>query len=186
MGARRFDPREGWRSTDTIHLVGGDVDLAHRLREYGLSRAGTLAAALKESEGLPAADRERLATAVTALKAFVKAWRIGRPRPVDTGDLEDSEAVSRKMRGAVVALLAAHDRHAGRFLADLREGGVKGFKKKKAEELAAYLEQAGCLDDRTRHAELAPLAPALSRLLATDGISPALGRLFHRLPGTLA
>lgn len=41
----------------------------------------------------------------------------------------------------------------------------------------------GCLDDRTRHAELAPLAPALSRLLAADGISPALGRLFHRFPG---
>ena len=40
----------------------------------------------------------------------------------------------------------------------------------------------GCLDDEAREAELAPLAPALTRLLAADGLSPALGGVFRRPP----
>ena len=148
VSARRFDPREDWRQTDTIHLAAGDVDLVHRLRERGLARAGLLAAALDEDVDLPRGDRDRLAAALAVLRAFIPAWRVGRPRPVEVADIDASGAVSEKMRTGVLELLAGHRGHGARFEAALRNGGVKRFQTEKMDDLAAYLEQADCLDDR--------------------------------------
>lgn len=146
--ARRFDPGEPWQAADTIHLCGGDVTLIHGLRVRGLGRAGVLATALADDQGLPAAGRGDLALEVEVLKAFNAAWRQGRPPTVTTDDINASGAVSMTMREPVLELVKKMGGRGPLIMAALRAREVKGFYTDKMDLLENHLAEAGCLDHR--------------------------------------
>ena len=148
LGVRRFDPHEPWQATDTFHLAAPDLSLVRNLRTLGLATTGALARTLGRDSSLVGEDTARLELAVDVLKAFAAAWRVGRPRPLEVADIDGSDAVSDAMRDAVLELLASCDSHGGRFMAALRNGGVKRFRADKTDALAAHLENLALLDGR--------------------------------------
>ncbi|RKZ18449.1 hypothetical protein DRQ50_04005 [bacterium] len=148
LGVRRFDPRDPWQTTDTFHLAAPDLAAARLLRTLGLVTAGVLEQTLRRDPALLADDAPRWAWSVQLLRAFVTAWRIGRPRPLTVADLDSSEAVSDAMRDGVLELLVACDHHSRRFMTALRKGQVKRFRTDKMDTLETYLEDSGLLDNR--------------------------------------
>ncbi|MBE0566847.1 MAG: hypothetical protein IH621_12855, partial [Krumholzibacteria bacterium] len=146
-----LDPLRPWQEADTFHLAAPDLELAHRLRVCGLASAGPLAAALPRLQHLGAADpgqQGRLARSLGVLQALLAAWRVGRPRPVEIADIDQSGAVSEVFRPRVLELLKETGWDAARILAAAAAGGIPNFRRNKLEALREHLADAGCLDER--------------------------------------
>jgi hypothetical protein len=149
LGVRPFDPRSGAGSAHVWHVVG-DVHLLHRLLELEIRRWGQLSNLLETGdEKLISDDPDRLRKLRengSALEAFVRAWRIGRGRPVDRAVLEDSGAVSDTFIDEVSDLAERLDGNGEAIIEALREGEVARFRTDKIEELEVYLEDADYID----------------------------------------
>ncbi|MBI2874044.1 MAG: hypothetical protein HYY09_03060 [Firmicutes bacterium] len=87
-------------------------------------------------------------TAARALEAAIKAWRIGRGRPVDRAVLLQSGLISETFLSRVAALVEKYGGDACEILAALELGELKGFRRQTLEGLREYLEEQGYLDPR--------------------------------------
>ncbi len=187
LGVPHVDPRLPWRSVDTFHLAAPDLDLARRLRGLGLTAAGPLAAFL-DGDGaalLPDADALRLRAAIEVLRAWHRSWRIGRPLPADAAIIDDTGVVTPNWRDQVLQVLTEQDHDAARFLAQMREGAVRNYRKSNVDELEEALRERGCVDERPPLDDDALLArvQADTAVLQKEGRTSAeeVRRMVHRL-----
>jgi hypothetical protein len=148
-------------------------------------------AALLEDAGIdpfgdgPEGARRRARTVARArcLRVLFRGWRAGRGRPVDRGALADSGAVSDRFLDEVSALAEGAGGDAEALLAGLERGEVKGFRKDKLDQLAAFLREEGYLDDRPALTAIELRQAAVVELADEDDLTPeAIDELLARLP----
>jgi hypothetical protein len=94
---------------------------------------------------------QRVESCARAVEAWQEAWQIGRGKPVGRAALQDSGAVSENFIDDVSDLADDLSDDAASLLRALREREderAKGFYDSKADQLEAYLEDEGYLDQR--------------------------------------
>jgi hypothetical protein len=102
---------------------------------------------------------------------------------VDRGALADSGAVSDRFLDEVSALAEGAGGDAEALLAGLERGEVKGFRKDKLDQLAAFLREEGYLDDRPVLTAIELRQAAVVELADEDDLTPeAIDELLARLP----
>ncbi|GAB4244267.1 MAG: AAA family ATPase [Acidobacteriota bacterium] len=161
LGVPAWHPDQGWEALPLFYLLRDDLDLLHRLlRDWRVRTWGQLRALLAASaaEALSAEARRKLELRCRVAAAWVAAWRQGRTPPVTALELQASGAVSDTFLEPLEALAAEVGGDARRLLEALRNGKMKGFRRKKIEELAAWLEEKGYI------AEAPVLTPGERRL----------------------
>lgn len=177
-----FDPwADGVGGLHLWYLVE-DLDALHQLLAMGVSRWGQLEylATTGGDAMLPGRVHEALIEEVSRTAAlcdrFRQLWRQGRARPVDRQVLVDSGAVSDAFLDRVVELCDELKGDGAALVDALIDGRVPRFRSAQAEELRAFLQARGCVNDDE------PLAPAKIRvmLLAEAGTDP-VDRLLRRL-----
>jgi hypothetical protein len=96
-------------------------------------------------------DAERLEAWSSVVQAFLDHWRVGRSRPLERRDLEDSRsAISKTFIDEVAEQCRQLDGDSVALVQTLRDRGVRNFLQKKAEEFEEYLRSQGLYDDRPR------------------------------------
>ncbi|NBB85158.1 MAG: AAA family ATPase [Bacteroidetes bacterium] len=175
----------------TLHLwyLQDDVAALHASLAAGVERWGPFEAlaeaGLYETLGHTPEAVAALTARAAAVRAWRKAWRVGRGRRVTPTALEDSGAVSETFMKRVAAL---NDRLCGdgaALVAALQAGEVKRFHTQKADELEAYLQAEGYLDpsprldaDEIRTRVLMAVAEPLKEGVVTrEGIDRVLRRI---------
>jgi len=139
-----------------LHLwyLQDDVAALHASLAAGIERWGPFealaAAGLHEMLGHTPETVASLKARAAAVRAWRKAWRVGRGRQVTAAALEDSGAVSETFMDRVAALNDRLDGDGDALLEALRAGEVKRFHTQKADELQAYLQAEGYLDPSPR------------------------------------
>ncbi len=200
LGVPGIDPRGEPGAVHVAHLVE-EPEVLHALLREGVVGWGQLAALGGDAEagagalpslipdgGEAGAGRERwgrIRARARCVDVLLRAWRQGRGEPVDRRVLAASGAVSDRFLAEVAQLAAAARGDARALLADLAEGGVKGFRADKREQLEAYLAEHGHLDERPvldrgglRERALADLAPELTAGdLAPDAVDELLAQI---------
>jgi uncharacterized protein YhaN len=119
-------------------VTWGQLKFQHR-------RGGLSAARMDE------ATFQRVESCARAVEAWQEAWQIGRGKPVGRAALQDSGAVSENFIDDVSDLADDLNGDAASLLSALREredDRAKGFYDSKADQLEAYLEDEGYLDQR--------------------------------------
>ena len=99
--------------------------------------------------GLSVNERERVKTARRALDAFLRAWNVGRGKPVTRDVLQASGAVSDTFIDRVAQCCDENKGDARDLLQALEEGNVSRFHNTKREELEQFLLAQGYLDSQT-------------------------------------
>ncbi len=144
-----FDPRQGAGSAHAWY-VADDVDLLHHLLEIGAQHWGEIRNILRTGNArVISSDEaaiERIRENGALLESFVKAWSIGRGKPIDREALEESGAVSDTFIDDVTELAREVDGDASQLIERLQDGQVARFRTDKIEELAAYCEENGYID----------------------------------------
>lgn len=149
----RWSPRA---SVGSLHLwyLQDDVAALHVSLAAGVERWGPFEAlaeaGLHEMLGHTPEAIALLKARAAAVRAWRKAWRVGRGRRVTPAALEDSGAVSDTFMDRVAALNDTLDGDGEALLEALRAGDVKRFHGQKADALEAYLQAEGYLDPRPR------------------------------------
>ena len=148
-GKKLRPPRwNGRMSVSHIHLwyLLEDTRLLDRLIAQGITAWGPLLALYDTGQvKLEASTYSNLSTLAKALEAWQSNWRIGRGKPVDRSAIEDSGAVSDHFMFDLLTKSEECNHDASELLLALRNGQVKGFLKKKIEDLEQYLGENGYL-----------------------------------------
>lgn len=169
LGVPFVDP---WRTPSSVHifyLLRDDLGLLHRLLQLRIERLGQLEALLVTPAAqavLDEPERERLQWRAAGAKAWLRAWREGRGRPVDRAALEETDAVSDTFLKRVAALNAEVGGDARELIRRLEAGAVERFRNDKREALADFLAERGYLDGRE------PLSEAGIELRVLDVLAP--------------
>ncbi|WP_038054012.1 AAA family ATPase [Thioalkalivibrio sp. ALJ1] len=131
-----------------FHLLRDRLDLLHHLLELGVDRLGTLESLLQSPADslLESTDQQMLLARSDAVRAWIRAWRQGRGRPVDRAALEASEAVSATFIDAVADLATQLNGAAEPLLRELENGTVKRFQTSARERLEEWLNDNGYID----------------------------------------
>ena len=138
----RPDRWNGHAEVSDIHLwyLMEDARALRALLVQGVTSWG--AAEALYASGLLEVSEEafaQLRVRANALKAWQNSWKVGRGKPVTSAILEASGAVTDHYMEAVLAKCEDCNYDADELLQALRNGQVKGFKKKKIEDLERYL-----------------------------------------------
>lgn len=180
LGVPPIDP---WRAADAIHvlhLLRDDLPAVATLLRGGVTTLG-IADGVDRSAGLSAwlgpERAETLRDRIVAARAWLPAWTLHRPRPVDADALAASGAVSDTFFDAVAEVVRDVRGDGAALLAALDAKAVSGFLTRKRDELASYLREEGYLADGTPPSS----AERIGRMLAA---LEAAGRV--RDPGALA
>ena len=186
-------PVNPFTGAGAAHLwyVVDDVDALYDLLAFGIERWGQLRNLLDRDrhEIIPAErdDIERIEQDASALEEFVKAWRIGRGKPVDRAALESSGAVSNTFIDRVTELAKDLDGEAKALVEALHAGEVNRFRSGKADDLAAYLREKGYIvtqeplnDDQIR---LRMVERLVASDVPTDQANERASTLLSRLSG---
>ena len=150
---------DGWRPPDELHLwyVLECPRQLHTALSAGVSRLGPLLSATRhgaaEALGLDADAADRARVFAEALRAWQEAWRVGRGLRVDRDTLEACGAVSDTFIDRVATYSASVGGDGRDLVEGLRNGEVKRFHAKQADELEAYLQEHGYIDDADRLSE---------------------------------
>lgn len=170
-------------SEDTAVLYGL---LKHSIARWGQFQALEETGAL-DALGVAASERERIKAARRALDAFLRAWKVGRGKPVTRAVLEASGAVSDTFIDRVARCCDEQKGDAQALLQALDEGKVSRFHTTKREELAEFLKAQGYLDSQLPLSReeiwvrvLAAVAPYLASGRLDEG---CLRRLIARAAG---
>jgi len=140
----------------TLHLwyLQDDVAALHASLAAGVERWGPFKAladaGLYEMLGHTPEGGASLKARAAAVRAWRKAWHVGRGRRVTSAALEDSGAVSNTFMEHVTALNDQLDGDGAALVEALRAGEVKRFHTQKADALEAYLQAEGYLDPSPR------------------------------------
>jgi energy-coupling factor transporter ATP-binding protein EcfA2 len=151
LGVSPLDPTR--TRVDGVHLwhLMDDVDLLHGVLSHGVSTYGALHALAehggREHRLIDAAYRHA-SSAARALEAALPLARVGRGGRVDRSVLLESEAITDVFLDRVADLCERFDGEARRIIRALERGEVPRFRNEAREQLRAYLERVGCLDDR--------------------------------------
>ncbi|WP_019584120.1 AAA family ATPase [Thioalkalivibrio sp. ALE16] len=149
LGVPAIDPWQDAARIHPFHLLRDDLDALHRLLTLGVDSIGTLETVLRgpdaELLGDPA-QREQLAARVEGARAWLRAWRQGRGRPVDRAALEGSGVISDTFIEAVSELATQVDGDAEALVRELEQGAVKRFQSATRERLEAWLGEHGYID----------------------------------------
>ena len=174
-----------------LHLwyLQDDVAALHASLAAGVTRWGPFEAladaGLHEMLGHTLEALASLKARAAAVRAWRKAWRVGRGRRVTATALEDSGAVSETFMDRVAALNDRLDGDGDVLLKALRAGEVKRFHTQKADELQAYLQAEGYLDPSPRldpaeiraRVLMAVAAPVKEGVVTREAIDRVLRRL---------
>ncbi|MGB0513587.1 MAG: ATP-binding protein, partial [Wenzhouxiangellaceae bacterium] len=154
LGVPALDPRQPASAQHLFWILDDDLELLHRLLEaWRLSHVGELehllngqaaTAAVSDSE-----QRERLEARIELIDHWTDAWRIGRGRPVQRGDLELADGITERTVNEVDALARSLDGEAEPLLEALEQGEVKYFKQAQRERLRQWMLDHGLLDTRS-------------------------------------
>jgi DNA repair protein SbcC/Rad50 len=125
-----------------------DQESAYMAAKEGIGNIGQLEALIKA--GINAAlPKKTIILAVTrqnAITATLDALRVGRGRPLDWGTLDKSGIISDAFSEKFKPLVRDHGHDANTFME--RADDIKGFRKKKLEQLHDHLLETGHLDTR--------------------------------------
>jgi len=151
LGVRKIDPWDENASRLHPWHVFDDVDLLYRALRHRYTSWWQL-------KNMPAAEREqvfprsaeafrRAEARARAIEIACRAWRVGRGRPVTREVIVNSGVVSDTFLDDV-ARLAEEERGSGdAIIAGLRNRRISGWRNRKTDELQAYFEAHGYLDD---------------------------------------
>ena len=172
LGVPGFDPFAPSGDTHLWYVID-DLQLLYALLKQGINRWGQLEALAGAGGRMPLGDQRqwtRARTAARALRLVASLWRLGQGKPVDRRVLREASAVSERFLDQVTDVAQRVGGDAQRLLAELEEGRVVGFGRKKREQLQAELRESGCLDEaevpskvQVQHQVLASLSDALQR-----------------------
>lgn len=171
-----FRPINGWHSQHFFYLLPEQKDVLHRFVKNGIQFAGQwdvvknqpLAKQLCSDFPTP----EEVANRIELLKVFCNLWSIGRGRPVDQHDIENSSAISNTYIQAVSKIAQEVKGDAPGLINTLNQRAdprLKGIRQEHINNLEQYLLNTGHIDDReTLETEelllKARFAPAASKL----------------------
>ena len=151
MDVPALDPRGESGNVHLWYLIE-DLPTLYRLLRNGVNKWGQLESLVSQgqAEGIDRDSRvfQEAEAASRVLTEATREWRIGRGNPVDRAVLEDSGAVSDSFLDRVSQLATEISDDAGRLIAALDSGQVKGFRTKSLVALRQYLLDEGYLDDR--------------------------------------
>lgn len=169
----RVDP---WLTPmDAVDLwyVIPDVCKLSRLRELGIRTWGQFKAMRLRRLARVFDDfamlNERAESRAMVIEAALRAWRTGRPRPIDRQVIQASDAVSEVFFDQVMALAENYGWDGGELVAALDRGEVSGFRTKQREELEEFLRTHGHITDDAPLADSAVRASARVATIAPDG-----------------
>ncbi len=154
IGVPPIDPYGPLDSLHLFHLLRDDLELLHRLLDKGVETAGQwelLSRSIAWSRFVDEAGRERLAAKRELADATLRAWRIGRGRPIGREDLIVAGVVEGKI-DAFADLIRELDGDAERFIACLKSRNdprTTGYRSKKINEHESYFAENGFVDHRS-------------------------------------
>ncbi len=151
LGVPAIDPHRDAGEIHLFHLLRDDLNVLHRLMsEYRMATLGQAQSLLEQGVNESDAWRGRLLGRCHGARNWVHAWRRGRERKIGRSELEASGAISDTFMEPVSALLASSPASGspGHLLERLRAREFSGFRGKKADELEAWLQENGYLDER--------------------------------------
>ncbi len=133
-----------------FHLLRDELTLLHALMEgwrvCTLGQAETLLESEAADHAVPEpALRDRILGRCRIARCWTEVWAEGRGRPVDRNALEASGAVSGTFIDEVSQRAEDVGGEARALMRILEDGEVSRFQRKKAEELAVWLEEQGYL-----------------------------------------
>jgi len=147
----KVPPLDPFGTSGDVHLwyLVEDVEVLYRLLAGGINKWGQLKTLVTygqaESVGPESRVYREAEAAARALEEIVKAWRIGRGRPIDRDVLEASGAVSANYIDRLADLAEHYHGDARSLLDEIEAGGVRGFRTEKRETLRDYLAAEGHL-----------------------------------------
>ncbi|MCY4313635.1 MAG: AAA family ATPase [Gammaproteobacteria bacterium] len=151
-----FMPTQGWFGQSVSYVLPEDHDLLYRFHKNGIHSAGQwsivenqpLASELCEGILTP----EEVGNRIELLKVFCDLWSLGRGRPLDRHDLENSNAITDRFIQEVSDIAREIQGDASRLIEILRERKDKrssGLRKNQIEKLEQYFLNNGQIDDRS-------------------------------------
>ena len=146
-----IDPFAPVEAVHPFHILRDDLDILHRLLSIGLGTCGALEGFLRDpnlSGGFHSESRVMLSRRLRWLHSYLAAWRIGRGRLIEPGDLAVSP-LSDTFRPRIEALIDPVGGDPRALMDALDERAVARFGQKPREDLRAWLYEKGFLDDRT-------------------------------------
>lgn len=180
LGVPGLDPWAEAEAAHLFYLLSDRLELLHALVVAGCPALGPWAnrrAPLVEAGVLSPGQDALLEARAEVWRAVQAAWRVGRSRPLDLAEVENSGVVTAANRERLAEVLARCGGEAGRFMDAVRAGGVPRFRNDKKNQLQEHLELEGYLDGREVHdddglvrqvlSEVAPLVGA-GRLSADE------------------
>lgn len=148
-----------------FYLLREDLSLLRELVGAGCSTLGQWQASVRAGAARALCtnqvQREVLSQRVRVAEAVFEAWRVGRGKPLTRRELIDSGSVSERYLDGLAELATECSGGVDAFIAVLearQDERVKGFQKKKLEELTGWLEEHEFLDRRAR------LEPDMARI----------------------
>ncbi|WP_019593794.1 AAA family ATPase [Thioalkalivibrio sp. ALM2T] len=147
-GIPLIDPWQDPAGIHLFHLLRDRLELLQRLLELGVDRLGALESLLQGPADslLEPPEFQTLQARSEAARAWTRAWRRGRGRPVDRAALEASEAVSATFIDAVSDLANQLNGDGEQLLSELENGTVKRFQSSARERLSEWLTNNGYID----------------------------------------
>ncbi|MDK2978294.1 MAG: hypothetical protein PWP52_1008, partial [Bacteroidales bacterium] len=139
-------------SINKLHLwyLIEDTELLYRCLSQGIVYWGQLQSFLNHQGQIPGLTDKRinaLREKATIVDNFLRDYRVGRPKPIDRSVLIHSEAISGNFIDEVDDLLKSLNGNPEKLIEALKAGQVAKFRTKNIEELNAYLEDNGYIDN---------------------------------------
>ena len=144
----------GFAPLEALHMVYLLPERLPLFRELLVAQADTvgrwrmLADTVVTATTITTADQVQIEARIDLAAAWLEGWRVGRGRPLEASVLADSGAVSDTFAAPLAQLLDELDGDGAQLIDALEGGAIKGFLRRKREELATYLEQEGYIDRR--------------------------------------
>lgn len=140
------DPWDGG-AVHPFHLLRDRLDLVHRLAHFHIDRLGVLEGLLDDPAQLrrlfDTDDAALLGRRARAARAWLRAWKRGRGRPVDRQALIDSSHVSDAFIDRVIEVAEQVDGDGSALIEALENKAVSGFREKARNELETWLIENG-------------------------------------------
>ena len=186
LGVAPIDHFKGAGSVHLWYLVE-DVKVLYRLLEQKIDSWGQLKALIDSDAKIirtfDEAVLERVEDLGYALERYLRAWKIGRNRPIDRSVLEETDAVTDNFIDDVADLARGCNGDPEELIHRLERGDVSGFRTRKKDELEEYFNENGYLsrDEKLTEEEI------LDRVLApldrseSKSLREAIIRLVTRL-----
>ncbi|MGM0651052.1 MAG: ATP-binding protein, partial [Bacteroidota bacterium] len=139
-------------TTDKLHLwyIIDDVNLLYNCLIKGINYWGQLKSYFDYNGTIPGMENhtgKALNDKITIIKKFLESYRTGRPKPIDRSTLIDSGAISDTFINEVDDLLKSLNGNPEKLIEALKAGQVAKFRTKNTDELNAYLEENGYIDN---------------------------------------